>query len=76
MEPVKRLNFNLMGQELAIQDVFHCLDPRYIVVNFSIDLKYLVVVWDLERNREEINISSEQTPNYFYGPNSRFGYIW
>lgn len=47
-----------------------------IIIFFSSRGDYLTVVWNLEENIEKFNMSTPSCPHYFYGQNSRFGYLW
>ncbi|CAI2364011.1 unnamed protein product [Moneuplotes crassus] len=74
---IKKLNFNIQDQTLSISSIHLTRDPNFIVIIFyDTSGGYITVVWNLKENIEQYNFSSTECPCYFFGKNSRFGYIW
>jgi hypothetical protein len=77
-----KLDFNINDlPEWRIQGISVALDNEFLIIRLegtgSGDHPlYLTVVWNIDKNIEDSNFSSETEPTYFYGSNSRRGYIY
>ena len=73
--PLSKANFKLNKGQMFIDRVFPCIDLNTIVISFTKDGKYLILVWDIVKNQELLNFSTSNYWNYVYGRNSKAGYI-
>lgn len=73
--PLKRLNFHMNKSQVFINNIYPCIDPDKIVIDFMKGQKHLILVWDVVENKEVFNLSCENVNVYMHGPNSGTGYI-
>lgn len=88
-EPLK-INFDIEKQGLIIEEMHQIIplvsdglvetlpseeDIKMILILKSKDSKFLTLVWNLTKNMEILNLSSETKPSYFQGYSSKLGYF-
>ena len=73
--PLIKANFKINKGQMYIDRVYSWIDPSIIVISFSKDSKYLILVWDIVNNKEILNFSSSSYWQYVLGRKSKAGYI-
>ena len=68
--PLMRINFKLNKAQMTINKVWACPDSKLIVIGLSKDSDYLLIVWNIEENREVYNFSTSKSWSFIYGPQS------
>lgn len=74
--PLIKVNFKINKGQMTINKVCPCPDPKLIIIAFCKEYTdYLLLVWDIEENREVYNFSTTNTWSFIYGPGSKAGFI-
>lgn len=75
VKPLIKIDFELKKEQLSVWTVCPCPDPNLIVFSFRKDLHYILLVWNVEENREVYNFSTSEDWSFIYGPGSKAGFI-
>jgi len=73
--PLVKINFKINKGQMTIDKVCPCSDPALIVISFIKGSDYLLLVWNVEENKEVYNFSTSEIWSFMLGPNNKAGYI-
>ena len=73
--PLIKINFKINKGQMSVDKVCTCPDPSLIVISFVKGSDYLLLVWNIEENREVYNFSTSNYWSFIYGPGSKAGFI-
>ena len=70
-----RIIFKLNKVQMTVNSVCACHDTKLIVIALQKDCDYLLIVWNIEENREVYNFSTSKYWFFMNGPQSKAGFI-
>jgi hypothetical protein len=73
--PLIKINFKINKGQMTIDRICACTDPSLIVISFVKGSDYLLLVWNIEENREVYNFSTSKYWSFMNGPNNKAGFI-
>ena len=73
--PLVRISFKQIKAQMTVNSVYACLDIMLIVIALQKDYDYLLIVWNIEENREVYNFSTSKYWFFMNGPQSKAGFI-
>ena len=73
--PIIKCNFNINKGQMSVTKLCGCVDPKLVIIALSKNTDNLLLVWDVEENREVYNFSTNKTWYYMMGAKSKAGYI-
>jgi hypothetical protein len=74
--PLIRINFQINKGQMTLNRICRCPDPNLIVLDFVKDyISHLILVWDVDKNRERYNFSTEKDFQFINGAGTKAGFI-
>jgi hypothetical protein len=73
--PVIKINFKINKSQMTIHRICPCIDPSLIVISLVKEGDYLLLVWNIEENREVSNFSTSKNWSFINGSNNKAGFI-
>jgi len=74
--PMERINFQINKGQMTINQIWACLDPNSVVIDFIKDYTHhLILVWNIVDNKETQNFSTSKTFYHINGYRSKAGFI-
>ena len=73
--PLVRMKFKLNKAQMTVNSVCACPDTKLIVISLQKDYDYLLIVLNIEENREIYNFSTSKYWSFTNGPQSKARFI-
>ena len=73
--PLIKVNFRISNSQMVVDQVWECIDPSLIVISLKQKNDSLLIVWNIDENKEVSNYSTSKKWMFINGPNNKAGYL-
>ena len=73
--PLIKVNFRISKSQMIVNQVWACIDPSLIVISLKNKKDSLLIVWNIDENKEVSNYSTSKKWMFINGPKNKAGFI-